>query len=184
MTVTTCASAGLIAINDGTVQFDSTDYAIGYGAYGDNNYINKTLIDELNLLGDDVIIKLTMGIYTDYFKPVNGATLSEMLTTHTKHLWTSDLTTPFVAPNYWGVNNGNLGGSANNYPSDGRIYLPFWGTSYTGLGGGCCEVTAQENAAWGRAFKMESINVPEPSTLAIFALGMIGLASRRFKKQS
>ncbi len=27
-------------------------------------------------------------------------------------------------------------------------------------------------------------NVPEPSTLAIFALGMIGLASRRFKKQS
>ena len=28
------------------------------------------------------------------------------------------------------------------------------------------------------------IGVPEPSTLAIFALGMIGLASRRFKKQS
>ncbi|MFT5297631.1 MAG: hypothetical protein ACI9YH_003667 [Colwellia sp.] len=31
---------------------------------------------------------------------------------------------------------------------------------------------------------MESVQVPEPSTLAIFALGMIGLASRRFKKQS
>ncbi|MCI2286210.1 PEP-CTERM sorting domain-containing protein [Colwellia sp. MSW7] len=29
-----------------------------------------------------------------------------------------------------------------------------------------------------------NIPVPEPSTLAIFALGMIGLASRRFKKQS
>ena len=28
------------------------------------------------------------------------------------------------------------------------------------------------------------INVPEPSTLAIFALGLMGLASRRFKKQS
>ena len=28
------------------------------------------------------------------------------------------------------------------------------------------------------------VSVPEPSTLAIFALGMIGLASRRFKKQS
>lgn len=27
-------------------------------------------------------------------------------------------------------------------------------------------------------------DVPEPSTLAIFALGMIGIASRRFKKQS
>ena len=30
----------------------------------------------------------------------------------------------------------------------------------------------------------KNIDVPEPSTLAIFALGMIGLASRRFKKQS
>ncbi len=29
-----------------------------------------------------------------------------------------------------------------------------------------------------------SASVPEPSTLAIFALGMIGLASRRFNKQS
>jgi hypothetical protein len=27
-------------------------------------------------------------------------------------------------------------------------------------------------------------DVPEPSTLAIFALGLIGLASHRFKKQS
>lgn len=35
------------------------------------------------------------------------------------------------------------------------------------------------------AFFVENVNeVPEPSTLAIFALGMIGLASRRFKKQS
>lgn len=29
-----------------------------------------------------------------------------------------------------------------------------------------------------------AVDVPEPSTLTIFALGMIGLASRRFKKQS
>jgi hypothetical protein len=34
------------------------------------------------------------------------------------------------------------------------------------------------------SFSEVSQNVPEPSTLAIFALGMIGLASRRFKKQS
>jgi hypothetical protein len=35
-------------------------------------------------------------------------------------------------------------------------------------------------------FEVNSVaqSVPEPSTLAIFALGMIGLASRRFKKQS
>lgn len=33
-------------------------------------------------------------------------------------------------------------------------------------------------------FTTNKIDVPEPSTLAIFALGMIGLASRRFKKHS
>jgi hypothetical protein len=32
-------------------------------------------------------------------------------------------------------------------------------------------------------FSYSSISVPEPSTLAIFALGIMGLASRRFKKQ-
>jgi len=32
--------------------------------------------------------------------------------------------------------------------------------------------------------RMEVETVPEPSTLAIFALGIMGLASRRFKKQS
>ncbi len=32
--------------------------------------------------------------------------------------------------------------------------------------------------------RSNKVDVPEPSTLAIFALGMIGLASRRFKKQS
>jgi hypothetical protein len=33
-------------------------------------------------------------------------------------------------------------------------------------------------------FTLHAVEVPEPSTLAIFALGLIGLASRRFKKQS
>jgi len=33
-------------------------------------------------------------------------------------------------------------------------------------------------------FSGDKVDVPEPSTLAIFAFGMIGLASRRFKKQS
>jgi|TARA_R110001599_G_C12224724_1_gene657593 hypothetical protein len=36
----------------------------------------------------------------------------------------------------------------------------------------------------GLTYVGNSVDVPEPSTLAIFALGMIGLASRRFKKQS
>ena len=34
------------------------------------------------------------------------------------------------------------------------------------------------------AYRVSAVNVPEPSTITIFALGMIGLASRRLKKQS
>ena len=40
------------------------------------------------------------------------------------------------------------------------------------------------NSRAGHWLVREATSVPEPSTLAIFALGMIGLASRRFKKQS
>ncbi len=36
---------------------------------------------------------------------------------------------------------------------------------------------------WG-VYMVKNVDVPEPSTLAIFALGIMGLASRRFKKQS
>ncbi len=32
--------------------------------------------------------------------------------------------------------------------------------------------------------QIESVNVPEPSTLVVFALGLMGLASRKFKKQA
>jgi hypothetical protein len=37
---------------------------------------------------------------------------------------------------------------------------------------------------WAGFVLIKSTDVPEPSTLAIFALGIMGLAARRFKKQS
>ncbi|MEH6594535.1 MAG: PEP-CTERM sorting domain-containing protein [Colwellia polaris] len=37
---------------------------------------------------------------------------------------------------------------------------------------------------WGAEFAMATTEVPEPSTLAVFALGLMGLASRKFKKQA
>jgi hypothetical protein len=40
------------------------------------------------------------------------------------------------------------------------------------------------NAATLGSLLVRTADVPEPSTLAIFALGLMGLASRRFKKQS
>jgi len=41
-------------------------------------------------------------------------------------------------------------------------------------------VAAYHNGAW----VVQSASIPEPSTLAIFGLGLMGLALRRFKKQS
>jgi hypothetical protein len=40
------------------------------------------------------------------------------------------------------------------------------------------------NGGYTIASRDVQVNVPEPSTLAIFGLGLMGLASRRFKKQS
>lgn len=42
--------------------------------------------------------------------------------------------------------------------------------------------TAHNVSAFNQEHSTGRVNVPEPSTLAIFALAMIGLASRRFKK--
>ncbi len=40
------------------------------------------------------------------------------------------------------------------------------------------------NAIRTPVWMVKKVDVPEPSTLAIFALGLMGLASRRFKKQA
>ena len=63
---------------------------------------------------------------------------------------------------------------------------PWWVTT-SGISGYNGKVNGS-NTSYDFAFSLsgdvQSQDVPEPSTLAIFALGMIGLASRRFKKQS
>jgi len=49
----------------------------------------------------------------------------------------------------------------------------------------CCSHLATDiRMYFGSYLVRDAQSVPEPSTLAIFALGVIGLASRRFKKQS
>jgi hypothetical protein len=72
--------------------------------------------------------------------------------------------------------------------------LPIINTEFFNIEslGYCRSTTLKRCRRWDGDFGMASFqftpvdarDVPEPSTLAIFALGMIGLASRRFKKQS
>lgn len=56
-----------------------------------------------------------------------------------------------------------------------RIEISFTGTKTKGIGLAFNNFSPVEDIS-------ESVNVPEPSSLAIFALGVIGLASYRFKK--
>jgi hypothetical protein len=77
-----------------------------------------------------------------------------------------------VVSNILGVN-----GTKQTLFNNGRNCILCFGT-----------YSANVNNVWlglsADSWTIRYAQVPEPSTLAIFALGMIGLASRRFKKQS
>jgi hypothetical protein len=48
----------------------------------------------------------------------------------------------------------------------------------------CCGGSTSRQIAFDNIVIERGVDVPEPSTLAIFALGLMGLASRRFMKKS
>lgn len=185
----TSVQAGLIRIaeNDGSVNFNASTYASGYGSFGDVNFIASNLAS-YDTLGSNVTIKVSMGAVVDYFKPAFGYSLLQMLTSYDHHTWSASETGTFVTPLYF---NSHLGGSSSQWPrdnvlNDGRQFLTFWGSNNSNLTGGCCDldyISGQDN--WGQAFTIDVITaVPEPSTLAIFALGIMALALRRFTKKS
>ena len=94
-------------------------------------------------------LKLVMGSVIDYFKPVTGKTYCEMLSSYKLHQWSSNGSN-WVSPRYY---TRHLGGSALNYPRDGRKYLSFWGDKGR-LTGGCCTTTYEYKSGWGKAFQL------------------------------
>lgn len=100
---------------------------------------------------------------------------------------------------YWIVWNGStitdLISSGSNWDtwftfddlSTSTIYLFDFGSGNTQTNGQAMAFAGNASApsyAYTATPTLESVSVPEPSTLAIFALGLMGLASRRFKKQA
>ncbi|MEP1201247.1 VPLPA-CTERM sorting domain-containing protein [Tateyamaria sp.] len=190
------AASVLIAKNDGSVNFSSALYSSGYGTLDGNNYIANNLTD-YDAFGSDVKIKVTMGTVVDYFKPVAGFTLLDMLTSFDKHTWSASETGAYVAPEYF---SRNLGGSgynwvANNVSGDDRLFLSFWGSDRGDNGGGCCDSDySSPHTGWNKAFTVEVSttrtaagapppSVPLPAGLPFLLTGLAGLVGLRFRKK-
>eukprot|EP00929_Paragymnodinium_shiwhaense_P070106 TRINITY_DN35483_c0_g1_i1.p1 TRINITY_DN35483_c0_g1~~TRINITY_DN35483_c0_g1_i1.p1 ORF type:complete len:375 (+),score=61.53 TRINITY_DN35483_c0_g1_i1:95-1219(+) len=100
------------------------------------------------------MIRITMGSVIDYYKPVDGLSLCDMLQATDKHMWSPDGRN-WIKPEYFNATNGEdyLGGSAANWPKqkvpgEVRSYLTFWGAS--DKTGGCCSNRLNDDCA-GRA---------------------------------
>ena len=96
-----------------------------------------------------------MGAVIDYFRPIQGKSYCEMLESNRLHQWSSNGSN-WVTPRYY---NNHYGGSAVNYPNDGRTWISFWGDD-GGLKGGCCVSSPPSGGSypsfegWNKAFKL------------------------------
>ena len=128
---------------------------------------------------ENVVVRLSMGKVRDYFKPIPGKSLCDMLTSQNNHMWSANGGVPskdggggqWLRPTYNQDPNlkNLLGGSNATYPKDidGRQFLSFWG----GDDGGCCHQYSTiypdknggaDKAQWGSAFKMYAQEVLPP----------------------
>jgi len=183
LTLAIHSHAALIAQNDGTVTFEANLYVTGYGNLGDSNFIDESMISGLVPMGDDVIVKVTMGDYVDYYKPIGGSDLLTMLTSSTQHLWSFSHDQPFIAPNYYSSPT-LLGGSAAGWPADGRVYLSFWGGTGS-LSGGCCQSEPSGAQGWSQSFSIETVSeVPIPAAAWLFGSALLTLVGIKRRKSA
>ena len=96
-----------------------------------------------------VVVKIKMGSFVDYVRPVKGTPFCEMLASFKKHQVSKSPDGGFVTPSYFSQ---HLGGSAANWGNswDGRKYAPsFWGRKAGAFGDGCCQNVAGGSIGWG-----------------------------------
>jgi hypothetical protein len=96
------------------------------------------------------MIRVTIGFVVDYFKPIQGASICDMLQSNNKHLWSDDGIN-FRQPRY--NMTSHLGGSATGWPKanvlgEQRQTLNFWGS--TQHEGGCCSTSLRDECDHGQ----------------------------------
>jgi len=141
-----------------------TDYIQGYPQEGipeitdidTGNWIYKA-----EMFNDFVsVMKLEMGQVNDFFKPRSNYSFEQMITSYDKHLWSSNINTSFIQPEYYEQSPKHLGGSETQWPNnfndtDNRFFLSFWGGGSGGGSGGCCSYNYNSTSwVWGLSFKL------------------------------
>lgn len=165
----------------------------------DCSEIDRVLSEDA--LQRDVAIKVVMGDYTDYFRPIVSeyslggqvVSLCDMLQASNQHQWSANgfsYATPRYVRNWnWAGQTGmNYGGSANQDPFawPERPYLSFWGSANprSDVRGGCCKSSmgaSSSQGSWGHTF---DIYVSFPWTHAEYSnagrrLAALGLTASR-----
>merc|ERR1719272_1452772 len=117
----------------------------------------------MNLPATILYVMLDMGIYRDYYKPIDGATWCEMLandedTPRNKHQWSPDGIN-WVTPEHQGDCKFNAHSSSKYWPQthvdgDDREFLSSWGWPIPKGKGGCCHSAHGDNDGWGQSFTM------------------------------
>ena len=139
-------------------------YTNGLGTPG--NMSQEWIIPCQNLTNYSVMA-LVMGSVVDYYRPTNGSSVCDMLTSYNKHQWTNWEMLQFSywwTPAYYDSNH--LGGSSDGWPQTlgwNRRFLSFWGSTI-GYLGGCCSTTYTQSLSiavpscsgprWCQAFDM------------------------------
>jgi hypothetical protein len=130
-------------------------------------------VECLKVPADATFIMLDMGSVRDFFKPVDGATMCQMLasTTNKQHQWSPN-GVDWVVPT--SLNSNFHGGSSDDWPSantvgDTRYYLSFWGSELDYKKGGCCCIVHADscNAGWTQSFSLAyavPLQPPPPNT--------------------
>ena len=147
-----------VAHFSGAIPVTAANYTNGLGVFTDAEYAQA--LGAFDYADSAVVVAVTMGAYTDYFRPGPGVhRVRDMMTANNRHLWSSSPAGPWLTPTYY---TSGLGGSGVYWPPPTRMYLSFWGG---GPAGGCCHASPGDVGAWNRAFRvylqvpMESLSV-------------------------
>jgi hypothetical protein len=109
---------------------------------------------------DATFLVLDMGYVRDFFKPVEGTSMCQMLTSLNRHQWSPN-GVDWRIPTYY-TNTDYNGGSAADWPKttidgDARGYVSFWGNDNNGNQGGCCSRSYTDyttGSQWGQTYTL------------------------------